>query len=160
MMVRTVSPRMKQLARLNRKELTGPELKLWRQLVTFKEIGAHFRKQVPMGHYIVDFVCHGKRLAIELDGDSHGYDEQRQKDMERDAWLNGQGYTVLRIWNHELFENMDGVLEDIYRHLISDHPTPDPSPSRGGEQDSNPPSPRWGGIEGGGTSEPEGYRHG
>ena len=172
-MADTLSPRMKTLARNLRKDMTPPEIKLWHELRKFKEISIHFRKQVPMGRYIVDFACHSKKLIIELDGDSHGYDQQRASDDKRDEWLRGQGYRVMRIWNNELYDNLDGVMDEIYRHVENDdsdtatHPTPSPSPSRGGEQKENPPSsvaggeqvnastlppsPPWGGIEGGGS---------
>jgi len=150
-MVKKLTSYMKTLARKNRNDLTGPEIKLWFELREFKQIGAHFRKQVPMEKYILDFVCHSKKLVIELDGDSHGDDLQKRKDEKRDAWLKSQGYTVMRVWNGELYDNLDGVLDDIYRYLISHHPTPNPSPSRRGEQEPVPPSPSWGGIEGGGS---------
>ncbi len=146
-----LAPYMKILARQNRKDLTGPEIKLWFELREFKQVGAHFRKQVPMNKYILDFVCHSKKLVIELDGNSHDDDLQKAKDDKRDAWLEAQGYTVIRVWNHELYNNLDGVLDEIYRYLISEHPTPNPSPSRGGEQKPTPPSPSWGGTEGGGS---------
>ena len=148
-MASSVKPHMKALARKNRKDLTQPEIKLWYELKEFKQIGAHFRKQALMGNYIVDFVCHGKKLVIELDGDSHGEALPKANDDERDAWLKAQGYTVMRVWNHELYENLDGVLDEIHRHLISF--PPNSSPSRGGEYGLNPPSPPWGGTEGRGS---------
>ncbi|PHS41516.1 MAG: hypothetical protein COA91_01700 [Robiginitomaculum sp.] len=63
-MASPVKPHIKALARKMRKDLTGPEIKLWFELREFKQIGAHFPKQVPMGDYIVDFACHGKKLVI------------------------------------------------------------------------------------------------
>jgi len=118
-----LTPHMKTLARKNRRDLTGPEIRLWYELREFKQIGAHFRKQVPMGRYIIDFACHSKKLVIELDGDSHGCGGQKAKDDARDAWLETQGYRVMRVWNHELYENLDGVLDEIHRYLTSDHST-------------------------------------
>jgi len=54
-----------------------------------------------------------------LDGDQHGEDEHRAKDAKRDTWLKTQGYTVIRVWNGELYDNLDGVMDEIYRYLIS-----------------------------------------
>jgi very-short-patch-repair endonuclease len=85
-----------------------------------------FRRQQPIGQYIVDFVSFEKRLVIELDGSQHAI--AKEKDKNRDRWLNQEGYVVLRFWDNEVFENLEGVLETIRRRLLS----PSPSPSHRG----------------------------
>ena len=94
--------------------MTDVERKLWQRL-RGKQLGEKFRRQYPIDNYIVDFVCLEKRLIIECDGGQHA--EQESKDSERDKHLQGKGFMVLRIWNNEIIENLDGVLETIYYHL-------------------------------------------
>jgi very-short-patch-repair endonuclease len=72
-----------------------------------------------MGRYVVDFVCHAKKLVIEVDGGQHALDKVR--DQQREMWLRTQGYNVLRFWNNEVIENIEGVLECIRAKLS---PTP------------------------------------
>jgi very-short-patch-repair endonuclease len=81
---------------------------------------------MPLGTYIVDFVCLEKRLIIELDGSQHL--QQRDYDENRDGWLVEQGFRVLRFWNNEVFTNTEGVLMEI---LAACAPPPQPSPARG-----------------------------
>jgi very-short-patch-repair endonuclease len=73
--------------------------------------GLKFRRQQPIGKYIADFVCQEKRLIIELDGGQHALNQVQ--DAERDAWLRTQGYTVLRVWNADVFQNLEGVIQTI-----------------------------------------------
>lgn len=87
-------------------------------------MGLKFKRQKPIGNYIVDFVCLEHRLIIELDGGQHA--EQISYDQRRDAWLRGQGYRLMRFWNNEVMEQLDGVLEQIRLAL-----SPDPSPTSG-----------------------------
>ncbi|MES1151480.1 MAG: endonuclease domain-containing protein [Dongia sp.] len=77
--------------------------------------GHKFRRQVGMGHYIVDFLCLDKRLVIELDGGQH--DENRAKDEQRSRYIESQGFRVIRFWNNEVLQNMSGVLETVLAHL-------------------------------------------
>jgi adenine-specific DNA-methyltransferase len=105
-------------ARQKRKELTNAEAYLWshlqrRQIESFK-----FRRQVPIGSYFIDFVCLKARLVIELDGDQHGEPEVEERDAERTAWLQAQGFRVLRFWNNEVLQSMDGVWEIIRIALV------------------------------------------
>ena len=72
-----------------------------------------FRRQVPIGNYIVDFICKDKMLIIELDGSGHLEAEQTTHDSIRDSYLRGLGYTVIRIYNNDIENNIDGVLELI-----------------------------------------------
>ena len=93
-----VSSDMNTIAKTLRKRPTDTEKVLWRHLRAKQMEGHKFRRQKPIGKYIVDFVCHEKQLVIEVDGGQHSID----RDTERDKWLNEQGYMVLRFWNKEL----------------------------------------------------------
>jgi len=73
--------------------------------------GARFRRQVPLGRYIVDFLCLDARLVVEVDGGQHATEAER--DAERTRWLESQGFRVLRVWNNEVLENLDGVADII-----------------------------------------------
>ena len=85
--------------------------------------GVKFRRQQPIERYIVDFVSFDKRIVIELDGGQHAEDGDR--DQQRDACLVMNGFSVLRFWNNEVFENLEGVLEIIrQRCLGGNSPTP------------------------------------
>jgi very-short-patch-repair endonuclease len=99
----------KQRARELRQTMTTPELILW-QALRQGLTGFKFRRQVPIGRYIADFVCEQRRLIVELDGSQH---VDSSWDRQRDQWLSEQGYMVLRFWNQEVYENLLGVLEDI-----------------------------------------------
>ena len=121
-------------ARALRRRTTEPEQKLWWHLRhRLPTNGTHFRRQVPIGPYIADFCCLKARLIIEVDGNHHGYDENRSKDAQRTSYLTSQGFSVLRFSNREVMTEISGVLEAIYAHLSST-PTPNPSPQGGGEQ--------------------------
>jgi len=115
-------------ARELRKRATDAEQLLWsllrdRQLLDYK-----FRRQHPLGSYILDFYCHEAKLAIELDGGQHAEAAQSLHDEKRGAWLTDQGVTVLRFWNNETLTNIEGVLQVIFEWL-SVHPlTPTPLP--------------------------------
>ena len=75
---------------------------------------SHFRRQVAIGPYIVDFCCLALKLVIECDGDQHGVDEAIRYDGQRDHYLKNAGYHVLRFWNHEVRQNFSGVLDTIF----------------------------------------------
>jgi len=130
--VRGYSKRTLTNAKRLRRELTDAEKKLWRLLRSRQLCRAKFRKQQPIGPYIVDFVCLEARLIIEADGGQHAQSEQ---DVSREVWLNSRGYRVLRFWNPDIFGNIDGVLQLIAEALKTPHPAPaapeSPSPSRG-----------------------------
>ena len=124
--------RIRTRARELRKNPTDAERLLWRQLRSWQLDGYKFRRQQLIGNYIVDFVCLEKRLIIELDGGQHA--EQNGYDAERDSWLREQGFVVLRFWNNDVIENIDGVTEVIAENLKS---TPFLSPSpQGGRKKS------------------------
>ncbi len=108
-----------------RKDMTDAELCLWYQLRAHRFMGLKFKRQKPLGSYIVDFVCMEFRLIIELDGGQHA--TQADYDRRRDRWLEGQGFTVLRFWNHEVLQQTDAVLERIRMWVEQKRPSP-PAP--------------------------------
>jgi very-short-patch-repair endonuclease len=120
------------LAKGLRKRSTDVERLLWRRLRAGRFEGLKFRRQHPIGRYIVDFVCLEKRLIIELDGGQHALPEKTLKDRERDAWLEKEGYTVVRFWDNEILMNTSGVLETI-REKLCETPSPKSPPLKGGE---------------------------
>jgi len=99
------------IARNLRKRFTEAEKLLWRYLRARQLEGLKFRRQQPIGNYIVDFVCFEKGLVIEVDGGQHAI--EIEKDSERDKWLKGQKYEVLRFWNNEVLTHIEEVLEVI-----------------------------------------------
>jgi very-short-patch-repair endonuclease len=102
-------------SRVLRRNQTDTEARLWHHLRDRRLAGCKFRRQVPLGPYFADFVCADKQLVIELDGGQHA--NQMDRDDQRSAYLNEQGYTVLRFWNDQVLRETDAVLEEILRHL-------------------------------------------
>jgi very-short-patch-repair endonuclease len=98
-------------ARRLRVDATDVERRLWQRLRSAQIDGASFRRQHPAGRYILDFYCAALHLAIELDGGQHA--QATQQDRLRDEWLAQRGVTVLRFWNSDVTENLNGVLEVI-----------------------------------------------
>ena len=98
-------------ARELRKNLTDAERKLWKYLRRKQIEGHRFRRQVPIGPYYVDFLCLERRLVIEVDGGQHA--DRQAEDAKRTAWLESQGFRVLRCWNNEVLQNFEGVVEAI-----------------------------------------------
>ena len=96
-------------ARKLRRTPTQPEIRMWRLLYPFRTDGYHFRKQVPIGRYIADIACHHAKVVIELDGDTHFTEEGMRHDAVRDAFLQRNGYAVLRFTNDDVWHNADGV---------------------------------------------------
>jgi very-short-patch-repair endonuclease len=115
-------------ARSLRKQSTDTEHFLWRHLRDRQVEGFKFRRQQPVGRYIVDFVNLEKKVVIELDGGQHAVDPS---DKMRDEWLRSEGYQVLRFWDNEVFSNLEGVLENIRGALLTPHPGPLPQGERG-----------------------------
>ena len=120
----------RQFAKTLRKNMTDAEQLLWRHLRAHRMCGRKFRRQQPIGPYIVDFVHFGARLVVEADGGQHN---GSSSDATRDAWLRSQGFTVMRFWNHEILQNSEAVLEAILKELAKGAPplSPGPSPARG-----------------------------
>jgi very-short-patch-repair endonuclease len=112
--------------------MTEAEKKLWWR-IRGEELGVAFRRQHPVGPYVLDFYCAPLGLAIELDGHQHGTDAARHADERRTAFLVARGIRVMRFGNHEIFDNLEGVLETIWNTL---HVTPTPTlPLAGGRSD-------------------------
>ena len=105
------TPRLLRNAKALRKNQTEAELRLWYHLRTHRFEGAKFKRQKPVGPFIVDFVCLEYRLVVELDGGQHA--EDVDYDARRDAWLAAQGYRVLRFWNNQVMQELPAVLERI-----------------------------------------------
>ena len=109
-MAKIAPPIARARARDMRRGPTPPERRLWQALRNRGLGGLKFRRQVPIGVFIVDFACDDAWLVVEVDGASHA---APAFDAERDAWLVGQGWRVLRIWNNDVMGNLDGVLQRV-----------------------------------------------
>ncbi|MDO8293211.1 MAG: endonuclease domain-containing protein [Gallionella sp.] len=125
-------------AKTLRRTQTDVEQKLWYYLRAHRFMGKKFKRQKPMGRYVVDFVCLEEKLVIELDGGQHA--ENIEYDQQRDSWLRSEGYKVLRFWNNELMGETEGVLERIRLALSNEadssetlSPGPSPTSVRGEE---------------------------
>ncbi|AZT84492.1 endonuclease domain-containing protein [Marinobacter sp. NP-4(2019)] len=94
-----------------RRNMTQAENHLWYHLRAYRLNGIRFRRQQPLGPYIVDFVHFGSRVVVEADGGQHNDSES---DRKRDDWMQSQGYKVLRFWNHEILQQIEVVLSVIY----------------------------------------------
>ena len=98
-----------------RQNMSEAETRLWHHLRAGRLNGYKFRRQQPMGNYIVDFVCVTPKLIIEADGGQHA--EQAEYDQARSLYLNGLGFTVLRFWNDDILRQTEEVLAEILRVL-------------------------------------------
>jgi very-short-patch-repair endonuclease len=116
-------------ARALRRQMTEAERRLWRGLRD-RRVAYKFRRQVPVGPYVLDFVCFEKRLVVEVDGGQH---LDRRKDVVRDKWLWAQGFRVLRFWNRDVLAKTRGVLALIRAQMESPSPNPSPRGGRGVE---------------------------
>ena len=113
-----------QRARNLRKTMTPQEVKLWVRLRELRSIGHHFRRQAPVDQFIVDFACFDSRLIIEVDGGQHATESILPRDRKRDAHLISSGFNVVRFWNSDIDQNLEGVLETIGRLLHAPPPRP------------------------------------
>ncbi len=118
------------MARRLRQAPTDAERKLWSLLRRKQLDGVRFRRQQPIGPYVVDFYCSSCRLVIEVDGGQH--DTNRAADEKRTAWLAMRGYRVLRFWNNEVLTNLDGVFEVLRETLRAATPPTLTLPLKGG----------------------------
>jgi very-short-patch-repair endonuclease len=122
----------RQLARALRRRMTDAERLLWRHLRNRELGGWKFRRQYPVGPFIVDFICVEKNIVIEVDGGQHA--ENEELDLQRSAYLNKMGYRVLRFWNNEVLQETEAVLTAIFAILANgkqNSPSPQPSPPSG-----------------------------
>jgi len=108
-------------ARTLRQNMTEAERRVWRILRSHQMKGYRFRRQVPIGRYIADFVCHEVRLIVGIDGGQH--DRSSPSEAERSGFLQTEGYRILRFWNDEVLANLDGVHETIADELGRITPT-------------------------------------
>lgn len=108
-----------------RSEPTEAERALWQLLRAKRFSGYKFKRQVPIDRYIVDFICFAHRLIIEADGSQHA---ESDYDAERDAYLAGEGFRVIRFWNNDILTNTEGVSEAIWAALQDGTSTPSPRP--------------------------------
>jgi very-short-patch-repair endonuclease len=119
------SKELRDRAKAMRSAPTEAEHRLWQILRATRLSGYKFRRQMPLDHYIVDFVCLAHRLVIEADGGQHS----QEADARRDAHIRSQDFRILRFWNDEIFTNEEGVTTAILDALST--PLPNPSPARG-----------------------------
>jgi len=122
--------KLNNIAKNLRNRPTEAEKLLWRHLRAKQLEGLKFRRQQPIDNYVVDFVCFEKRIVIEIDGGQHAI--QRDKDIVRDKYLIENEFKILRFWNNEVLQNIEGVLEVIRENCLC-HPPLSPLPSKGGE---------------------------
>jgi 5-methyltetrahydrofolate--homocysteine methyltransferase len=124
---------MTEAAKELRKRPTEAEKRLWFKLRESQADGLKFRRQEPIGKYIVDFVNFENKLVIEIDGGIHQRVETRKEDQQRTAWLKSEGFRVIRFWNSSVLNNLDDVVKKIkkeVKHGIHPHLT---SPIKGEE---------------------------
>jgi adenine-specific DNA-methyltransferase len=126
--IRPTNPHARRL----RREATGVEQKLWLEVRDRRLGGFKFHRQATVGPFVVDFLCAQKALSVELDGSQH----TEEGDRKRTAFLEARGYRVLRFWNNDLSENLDGVVETILSQLTAlpdahVRPSPNPLPQAG-----------------------------
>ncbi len=107
------TPAKTKRAKQLRKDMPSAEIKLWREVNRRQLGGFKFRRQHPVGVYFLDFYCPELKLCIELDGDQHSDTREQKRDAKRTACLNEHGIEVIRFWNNEVYDNIDGVLEAI-----------------------------------------------
>lgn len=110
------SPKTLKRAKTLRKNLTSAEDKLWQELRR-KQLGYHFRRQHPVGYFIVDFACVKEKLVIEVDGIGHSEVDEIARDAKRTAYLNQLGWRVIRFPNIDIFDHLDAVVEAIWHNL-------------------------------------------
>ena len=132
-------------ARELRKNMTDAERALWKHLRLRQFCGHKFRRQQPMGRYIVDFVCFEKRLIIEVDGGFHS--EQIIYGSNRDAWFEEQGFRVLRFWDNQVLTEIDAVKDKIMQALSWTSPPHLHPPPQGGRKWEVESSRKEGGDE-------------
>jgi very-short-patch-repair endonuclease len=118
-----VTKRLTPLARKLRQSATPAEQKLWYLLRNKQLVNLKFRRQTPIGRYIVDFVCFEKKIIVEADGSQHA---NSKSDLTRDKFLRQEGFIVLRFWNTEILKNPNGIMEMIYQTAVK-IPSPNPS---------------------------------
>ena len=100
-----------------RNNMTEAEILLWDKIKNGQVLGYKFRRQYSVGIFILDFYCSKLKLAIEVDGGQHAEEKTAEYDQCRTNYLNNHNITVLRYWNHEIFDNMEGIYSDIKNNI-------------------------------------------
>ncbi len=113
------------IAKKLRRSQTDAEQKIW-SILRNNQTGFKFRRQQPIGSYIVDFFCADRGLIVEVDGSQH----TEEKDKQRTEFLTSAGYRVLRFWNNDVFNNIEGISRVIHEALHTPHPGPLPQGER------------------------------
>lgn len=103
------------LARKLRKNQTPQEQKIWQLLRNNQFQNLKFRRQYPIGDYVVDFICKEEKIIIEIDGGQHNIDKNIEKDKLRTEYLKSKGYRVIRFWNNDVDKNLEGVYEELLK---------------------------------------------
>ena len=130
----------RDFARQLRRNMSDAEQKLWQYLRGRQLAGCRFRRQHPVGPYIADFACLERHLLIEVDGGQHN---GSQSDAHREAFLREKGFVVVRFWNNDVLEHLEGVCDVILRYLGDPYPHPG-LPPQAGEGAKQEPSPVYG----------------
>jgi very-short-patch-repair endonuclease len=137
-----VSERQRGRAKQLRQAMTRAETLLWRYLKANRVDGLGFRRQVPLRNYIADFACLSAKLIVELDGESHEFEERQKADQNRNAFFASEGFYVLRFTNEQVMSNLEGVVEIIRLTAASRASGLPPSPALphkgGGSGDASP----------------------
>jgi very-short-patch-repair endonuclease len=110
-----LTPEQRERARRLRQQDTASEQRLWAQLRGRRLGGLKFVRQLPVGPYVADFACRERMLVIEVDGATHGSDEEAAHDAARTRFLEAQGWQVMRVWNDDVVRVIEGVMESILR---------------------------------------------
>lgn len=113
------SSHAQKLAKRLRRSMTRAEQVLWWELRRLREPGTHFRRQSPFGPYVVDFLCHGVRLVIEVGGGVHDAVGRQRDDAERQAWVESRGYKVMRFKNDAVLQDLGAVVHAIAAEMRS-----------------------------------------
>jgi very-short-patch-repair endonuclease len=127
-----VSDTQRDRAKQLRRTMTRAETLLWRHLKADRLAGLNFRRQAPIGNYIADFIAHSRKLIVEVDGESHDFEERIRRDERRDAWLASRGYRVLRFTNDDVMKNLEGVALAILQAAEQAAPLSLTLPRKGG----------------------------
>ena len=124
--------RLTPVARKLRSNATSAEKLLWRALRGKQLEGFRFRRQVPIAGYVADFACHEARLVVEIDGATHSTDAELAHDARRQSALEAAGYVVLRVYNTDVYEQIDSVVDAILLKLHALRPRLTPESTRSG----------------------------
>ena len=131
-----VSTKQRTRARRLRRDMTDAERIIWNAIRAHRMHGMSFRRQTPIGPFIVDFVCQSALLIVEIDGGQHYEPENIKRDAQRDAFLASKGYQILRFNNHDVITNRQGVIETIAAAVV--HAPSPPLPRKRGREHAVP----------------------